>query len=222
MAQLPPSPGDFAASPPADLGRTGFEKPPWSVAAIAGFVLSLLLGCTVVGALLGLLLGIVGITRTRGGQRRGRGLAIAAIPIALVTGVIGAFGGWATITAYRFAQQTEHLEAALAMAASDPAEAGDHLRVICSDDFNDNVGDEQLRGWLEGVVATHGRVVDIPLETMTGASPGPNDTTVLSLQGKFVNGQVSVAITLLQQGVLQLAFDDIAVDGVSPRGFEGE
>lgn len=47
--------------------------------AIAGFVLAL-----IGGILFGLVFGIVGIVRTQGGQRRGRGLAVAAIIISML------------------------------------------------------------------------------------------------------------------------------------------
>ena len=108
MAQLTPSPGDFAAPPIADHTRTGPEHSPWSVAAIAGLVLSLL-GCSLIGAVLGLILGIVGITRTRGGRRRGMGLAIAAIPISLGTGLIGVFLGIGMVGLTRMAAEMEQL-----------------------------------------------------------------------------------------------------------------
>ncbi len=68
------------------------EAPPdgkrWSRAAIAAFVLSLL-GCLGFTAILGLIFAVVGVTATRGGRRRGLGLAIAAIPLSVITGVIG-------------------------------------------------------------------------------------------------------------------------------------
>ena len=83
----PPTPGP-AMAPGGPVGvPPAFNEPVrWSAAAVAGFVLSLV-GCLIVTAPLGLILGIVGIVTTRGGRRRGMGLAIAAIPISLLTGV---------------------------------------------------------------------------------------------------------------------------------------
>ncbi|GEL96352.1 DUF4190 domain-containing protein [Cellulomonas composti] len=69
-----PAPGPYGY--PGPLKYDGF--------AIAGFILSL-----VGGVLLAVIFGIMGITRTRGGRAKGRGLAIAAVAIGTLWFVAG-------------------------------------------------------------------------------------------------------------------------------------
>jgi hypothetical protein len=81
--QQPPNPsggaGDGGAYPPPP-GGGGFEQPPKTDGvSIASLVLSLLC-CAPVG----LILGFVGIRRTKGGQRKGRGLAITGVVLGLL------------------------------------------------------------------------------------------------------------------------------------------
>lgn len=87
-------PGGYG--PPGSYGPPGgYGQPaqaPNDGVSIAGFVLSLLC-CT---SIIGLILGFVGLSRTKNGQRRGRGLAIAAVIIGIIgtllfaAGVVGA------------------------------------------------------------------------------------------------------------------------------------
>lgn len=69
-------PGGYG--PPPGYGAPA--QAPNDGVSIAGFVLSLLC-CT---SIIGLILGAVGLSRTKNGQRRGRGLAIAAVIIGIV------------------------------------------------------------------------------------------------------------------------------------------
>ncbi|HVK28292.1 MAG TPA: DUF4190 domain-containing protein [Nocardioides sp.] len=97
--QQPPAPqpygggGSYGGGGPQGYGGSGGfggQPPKTDGVSIAALVLSFL--CCL--APIGLILGIVGIRRTRGGQRKGRGLAIAAIIIgilmSIVTAVVGA------------------------------------------------------------------------------------------------------------------------------------
>jgi len=81
-------PGYSMASATDDFAVQHHQPPRWSALAITAFVLSFIgfLGFT---AILAIIFGAVGIWVTRAGCRRGMGLAIAAIPIALVTGLFG-------------------------------------------------------------------------------------------------------------------------------------
>lgn len=72
----PGAPGGYDATPPAKTDGV----------SVASFVLSLLC-CT---GLIGLILGFVGLSRTKGGKRKGRGFAIAGIAIGLVSVLVGA------------------------------------------------------------------------------------------------------------------------------------
>lgn len=70
--------------------QDGFNQPPKTDGvSIASLVLSLLC-CT---GLIGLILGFVGLSRTKGGQRKGRGFAIAGIVIGIVSVLATVAGG---------------------------------------------------------------------------------------------------------------------------------
>ena len=74
-----------------DAAGESTEKPPFSVAAITSLVFSLLF-CIPGMAVLGLILGVVGIFTTGGGARRGRGLAIAGMLLSFMVGAIWVIG----------------------------------------------------------------------------------------------------------------------------------
>jgi len=89
--QQPPNPyGAGGGSSFNAPGAGGFQQPKTDGVSIAAFVLSLLC-CSPVA----LVLGIVGIVRTKGGQRKGRWAAI----VGLVLSIIGLIGGVALIAA---------------------------------------------------------------------------------------------------------------------------
>ena len=77
--------GAGGAYPPPPPGG-GFEEPKTDGVSVASFILSLLC-CT---GLIGLILGFVGLSRTKGGQRKGRGFAIAGIVLGIVSLLVGA------------------------------------------------------------------------------------------------------------------------------------
>lgn len=220
MTEFQPSqeaPGNAPTPPYTPSDTTDFPDPlQWSAAAITGFVLSFL-GCTGVGAPLGIVFGIVGLVRTRGGRRRGFGLAVAAIPISLLTGVlfvviaIGMMLGSATRAA------ASEVKEVLRTRPADIAMAVSSLREICSEDFSAEVGAEELRAWVEAVRAKHGRLVQLEglIHQPSGRSSGKAS---IGLEGKFINGRANITITFKVEGLRRVTVDDIEVDGVSPRG----
>jgi hypothetical protein len=164
-----------------------------------------------------LILGIVGIARTSGGVRRGRGLAIAAIPISLVTGMLAVvvtigFMAFGTIAMF----MSKNLPALLSADLEEPGDVVSLLREVTSADFNASVGDDELQAWLQDIAAKHGRLVTLGRPT---AIPPTAESGVMGfdIEGKFVNGRTSILISLSKEG-WRYAIDDIAVDGVSPRG----
>lgn len=86
--QQPPAPspygGGYGGGPQGfggDGGGFGGQPPKTDGVSIASFVLSLLC-CT---GLIGLILGFVGLSRTKNGQRKGRGFAIAGIVLGVLS-----------------------------------------------------------------------------------------------------------------------------------------
>jgi len=206
--QPPPPPTPYGAHA---VGAQDATKR-WSASAIAGFVLSLL-GCTGIGAVLGLILGIVGIVVTRDGRRRGLGLAIAAIPISLLTGAMSVMIALSTVFFIGLKTIVEDLPTFLELDASGMAE----LRNLTTDDFDSEVTDEDFRNWLAQLGEKHGRLMPISIASAPPTTSQRDGKVVISLPGKFVNGSANISIALSREGVGELRIDDIEVDGVSPR-----
>jgi hypothetical protein len=94
---VPPVYGQPPAGPPA-YGQSSYGQPPYGQPypagpvtaepgkgmAIAALIISFF-GCVVIGALIAIPLAIVVLVRSRGGVNRGRGLAIAAIVVSVLT-----------------------------------------------------------------------------------------------------------------------------------------
>ena len=155
--------------------------------------------------------------RTREGQRRGRGLAIAAIPISVVTGVFSIFLVIGIVLARSFVAQVSEVKAALS--SPDAASAAVVLRGLCSDEFNAAVSDDGLQEWIDEVRSTHGKLVDLNLST-SRPRPVPGEPGSLVLDAKFVNGPAALKIRMAQESMTRQKIDDIEIDGSSPRGSE--
>ncbi len=213
----PGAPGDLSGGHgfPPELDQT---QAPWSAAAISGFVLSLL-GCLGITALLGLVLGIVGILRTRGGRRRGMGPAVAALPISVVTGLVSVFvvlASWMVASTVAVAME---LPTAFDPDSPEATAARSALRTNCSEGFNAAVTSEQFDTWIARVSAQHGKLIEFTGKpTRVSPDPGSNEWG-LAFEGKFVNGPASVHFSFIQDG-LRPKIVDLSVDGVSVRDVE--
>jgi len=218
MSQMPPpgSYGQLPGQPPPGYAPT--RPPPYSAAAIAGFVLSLL-GCLGVTAVLGLIFGIVGIVTTRGRARRGFGLAVAALPISLVMGlgsVIGvlgiyAFGQVMTVVAM--------LPSLYDVNGNVVAETVAVFRGACTEEFQTEVSETQLAAWFQTARAEYGSLVELKKIDQPKKVPGTNRMTI-RMTGKFVSGEHDIVVSLRTSRMGAIAIDDIEVAGSSPRSIE--
>jgi hypothetical protein len=208
MASAPP---DNPYSPPTDARFDGFAAtapPPWSTSAIVGFIMSFL----AVLAPIGIILGIVGIVRTSGRRRRGKGLAIAAIPIGLIVSVLTVL---AVMTVYGIMLMSKHaLEQANVLKGSQATISERALAFYegGSKRFHANLTADEFEKWLAAVTAKHGA-----LQSVKQGSPfitGDNDGMAFNLVGDFVNGSALISVTVGWDGVGPVV-DDIEVDGVS-------
>lgn len=211
------SPHFDAPGQPPPPGYAPVGPPPWSGVSIAAFVSSLL-GCTILGGLLGFILGIVGIFDAKGGRRRGIGLAIAAIPISLLTGVTASLLLAAALAlASSIGDLPEQLHAAWSEAGGDPAKTAAALQAIVTDDFKGAVPEAKLVEWCAKIRGKHGNPTAIELSKATPASGGPGGALRFHLDAKFVNGPASMTLVLKKEKDRMLKIDDIDIDGSSPR-----
>jgi len=211
---FPPLPGqqDYypAAHGPSALPR-------WSAAAIGGFILSLL-GFLGVTAVLGLIFGIVGIITTSGGRRRGMGLAIAAIPISLVTGAYSIFLLSVVFFGTRAMAIPVKLQTALGADSATVADSANALRELGSAAFNDEVSTEALQAWITQLNSKHGKLTSTSWDTQQMLSPTPDGAMCLNFKGKFINGPASIRLIFKAEQLWSMRIDDIDIGGSSPRG----
>ena len=206
---FPPQQGQYGS--PASYGPPGLA--PWSAAAIAGFILSLF-GVT---AVFGLVLGIVGIITTGDGRRRGRGLAIAAIPISVVTGAIFVLLVAGFFLVARAGRLPIKLESALAADSSSLVGAADTLREMGSAKFNDEVSAEAMQAWLKQINAKHGKLTSAKFDPQQMMSWRPDGAMCFNFSGKFVNGPALIQLVFSKEKAWSLRIDDIDIGGSSPR-----
>lgn len=120
----PPQPNPYGAGGGYGAPQGGYTGGPESLppqtdgVSVASLVLSLLC-CT---GLIGLILGFVGLSRTKGGKRKGRGFAIAGIVIGALA-VIGAVVGGVFLTVF-----------VKSVVTPDNAEAGQCINITDDDD----------------------------------------------------------------------------------------
>jgi hypothetical protein len=206
---------EIGSALPRDTYAEG--TPPWSASAVAAFVLSLL-GCAAIPAIFGLILSIVGIRATRDGRRRGRGLAIAAIPISIITGIgslgLGVFG----YASFALARYTKTLPNVLSADAPSPEQAISILRNTATSDFNESVSDERLVSWLQAVLQTDGRLIALGSVKPVKSTGVANFWTV-QFAGKFVNGLRTIELDLATSD-WTFHLNDIRIAGKSPRDAE--
>ena len=212
---FPPLPGQQDYYPAAHAPSA---PPRWSAAAIGGFILSLL-GFLGVTAVLGLIFGIVGIITTSGGRRRGMGLAIAAIPISVVTGAIAVLLFFFIPFLTRASEIPVKLQSALGSDSPTVADSANALREMGSSTFNEEVSTEVLQAWITQINAKHGKLTSASLDTDQMMSKTRDGSMYLNVKGKFVNGPAAIRLTFSEKEVWSLRIDDIEIGGSSPRGF---
>ena len=208
MTQFSPPPSPAGSSP---LGSYGSRPAPWSAAAIGGFVLSFF-GCTIVPAVLGLILGILGIRSTRDSRRRGRGLAIAAIPISLATGLLSLPLTVAAIFFVAIADLTKTLPDVLSASEAGLDRSIPVLRQLATEGFNQRLSDEQLKNWIRKVQEKNGRLMG--LEPIVGTQD--RGSRSVQFEGKFVNGRQVIEVDLAKIG-WRLKLRNIRIGGESLR-----
>ncbi len=207
MTQFPSQPAypQYNVPPPPPIA-------PWSGSAIAGFILSFF-GCSIIGGILGLILGIVGIFDCKGGRRRGMGLAIAAIPVALIS---SAFTGLVVFMFIAIGKEMIAMGESVipAVQSADKMEAAGVIRQFTTADFNDEVSKEALAAWLSKLEEKHGRLTKLTLDQQYMVTPSQDDYAHVNFDGKFVNGSADVKVVI---DMFPIRIVDFEVDSVSPR-----
>jgi len=217
MSQLPPADSYEPAPPQQYAPQTPVGPPPYSALAIAGFVCALLGFCLGVPAILGLIMGIAGITVTRGGARRGRGLAIASIPISLVATVLWVIVGMVFMAVGHLVQSMEQVTNLYDVSGQVSTQAAQAIRDSFTDEFKQQVSEKQFVAWLERVRADDGAFVQITDPGQPARDPNNPNRLILHSKAKFANGNKTIDTTIQMDSLTSWGIADVSVDGLSPR-----
>lgn len=216
--------------------------PPRSWAAWGGFLLAVLLLAPwvalafrglmgnrglVVGGLIGFaggllasILGIVGIFRTRKRRRRGRGVAITAIPLGLAGGCLQFLLGFLIFGVQAMTAQGKVAVKVLTSPTSELTTRAEEWRNdLGTEKFQDDVTAEQLAGWLESVIETHGQLQSTKVNARD-AFGSERGVTLYKVTGQFVNDSAPIELVMRFEKGLDPRLDDIRVDGSSPRDWK--
>jgi hypothetical protein len=222
MSQFqPPEQGPGGAEPwsePPPEPNAYYGRPPTSKAAVTGLVSALLACVPVLSPVLGLVFGVVGIRNTRGGRMGGRGLAIAAVVVAIVGAGLQGVAGAVVYYGYRMTRDSMQMARAavepLKVSVTRVEEEAPKAYVLTSNAFRRKVSQEQFNDWLKEVLGRHGQFQTF----RRGQRPIGTDTEgMLSLHviGEFLNGEAAIDFRItFTDGRPEL--DDIRVEGHSP------
>lgn len=215
----PPPPGGM------DPAYMGYSAPkPYSKAAVTGFVFSLLMCLPGLHAVLGLIFGLVGLGKTSGGEMRGRGLAIAAIPISILAGLVSTGGAFmmamfGVAGAQMVMETPQALKAVFLAPSADLGKATAALRPLCSDAFNAKHDDEAIRSWVTGVGKEYGAMVKVAGPPVNQPPQPGSDIVGFTFPVEFVNktGQVNVKFRMSMDGLsVKFKVEGIDVGGLAP------
>ncbi|MCC7292731.1 MAG: hypothetical protein IT449_11790 [Phycisphaerales bacterium] len=221
MSSMPPVPPAF--QPPA---YQAMGSQPLSGAAVAALVSALVFPCVGLHVVVSLICSAVGIAATSGGKARGRGLAIVAIPIALVLGALEA-GGFYWFGKMTVAVLDQSMAAGRLLESPSEdldARADAFYDARMTDDFKATVSKDQFKSWAKQVVEKHGRATMVDPSGLQNSAPAMGSSQprfTMNLRAKFVNGEETIATDLFVAGksVLKVTFliDDVAVGDLSAR-----
>lgn len=204
-------------SPPSDYpeghGGGSDARRPWSLIAIVAFVASLL-GFLGVTAIVGLLMGILGIVRTAGGQRRGLGLAIAAIPVSCITGLI--FLGMGAVIFAGIALSKAGEQAARILRA-DAAGALAVVQSVGSEELRAAINEQKMGQWLAAVRERHGTFSGLVPDSIDPQETDSDTIQTVNFGARFTKGQVPMGISFSLQFDGWYRLEDLSIDGLSLR-----
>ncbi len=183
----PPAPRQDAFE--AEMMPTG--PAPMSIMAVTGFVSSLIVCCPVLSPLLGLIFSLLGLSQTKGGMRRGRGLAIAGLIISIVVIPLQGLG---------IPMVTERVMGLVRIGiASNAFQAGDIDAGIAawydlaSPDLKSAVTEDEFEAWINAEFKKHGGLQSLQLITNQQGSLSPDgERTRLPWRAQFPSETMDV------------------------------
>ncbi len=173
----------------AEMMPTG--PAPMSGMAVAGFVSSVIVCCPALSPLLGLIFSLVGLSQTKGGVRRGRGLAIAGLIIAIIMVPIH---GWGVPSLCRLAMSAMRLPViAAAFQSGDLEAASQILYAMASPDLKAAKTEDELTAWISAEFSKRGGLQNFMPDVTRQAERSPDGELIrYRWQAEFPNETVAV------------------------------
>ncbi len=203
------SPGQDAFD--AEMMPTG--PAPMSGMAVAGFVSSVTICCPVLSPLLGLIFSIVGLAQTKGGARRGRGLAIAGLVISLL---IMPLQGWGVPTLVGIVKG--YLGIAMSAAAFQGGDTNGGISAwyaMGSPELKAAVTEEEFAKWIKEEFTKLGGLQGLQIDqAQTGERSADNNYDRLAWQAKFPDGTEVIFIEFSTSAWGRMYLEDVIIDGV--------
>ncbi len=191
----PPAPPPAQPAAPQqdafDAEMTPTGPAPMSAMAITGFVSSLIVCCPVLSPLLGLIFSLVGLSQTKGGVRRGRGLAIAGLIISIVAiplqglailMITGPAGSWIRIGIASTSFQAGDTDAGISVWYD-----------MASYDLNSAMTEDEFAAWINAEFKKHGGLKSLQLNPNQQGSPSADGNSVeLQWRAQFPSETVDI------------------------------
>lgn len=164
---------------------------PMSGMAVAGFVSSLIFCCPVLSPLLGLIFSLLGLSQTKGGVRRGRGLAYAGLIIAAIMVPIH---GWGVPSLGRFVVGLMRLQVIAITLQSGDLEAGSEmLYAMASPDLKAAKTEDELAEWISAEFSKRGGLQNFMADVTRQIESSPDGGLMrYRWQAEFPNETVAV------------------------------
>lgn len=206
-------PPNIYASPPGLPEHQVPQPPRTNAAAIIGFVASLIFCIPLLTQLVGLVLGIVGISLSGKGGRGGRGLGIAAVVISLVVGALWCLAALVTVpmiqSAIAVCKKVPPLMSATE--ADLPALVAEIREQAFSERLKLQVDDADVISWVHAVLGAHGPLEGFQRsEEIVDPNAQPGEVRI-HLIGHFERGKQDIFITLGATDRFNMQLDNVRV-----------
>ncbi len=185
----PPAPAPQQNAFDAEMMPTG--PAPMSAMAVTGFVSSLIVCCPVLSPLLGLIFSFIGLSQTKGGARRGRGLAIAGLIISIA---VIPLQGWGIPTVIERAKGVILIAVATTAFQSGDIDTGIAAWYdLASDDLKSAMTEDDFAAWVNAEFKKHGGLQSLQLlVNQQGPTSPDGERTQLQWRAQFPSETVDI------------------------------
>lgn len=214
MSQFDPSKGPFdygSQQTALDAEMMPVGPAPMSGMAVAGFVSSVTVCCPVLSPLLGMIFSLVGLVQTRGGLRRGRGLAIAGLIISLLVSL--PLNCYVAFWGANFARDQVRISSAIkGVDAKNLETLAGPIYELGSPSFKSKITRASLTSWLQARFSSLGGLQSIAMNQQTPMVPDASGSARFTLE--FVASCSAKAVPFRLKAAINLPTGRLEVEDV--------